>query len=286
MRVILILFFTFVSHPFWGATWVEMINQHRNVLSDNSILPHQQHAFSSHEAPTIVDPRIKSIPIIESGEDVIDIKAANCARISMMPSPAFPFEGPVFHSGLPQASKMRRGVFTKLLSMVRELDSLASYFGYEPGQIDIKVFEGLRDLTTQKMLFERKVDEICSTLHLSREEAESEASKWVSPYKNNVPVHSTGAAVDIRLWNNHTGSFLDLGSFGVIWGKNEHAPTFSEGIPDKQKQNRLYCLIAAERAGLTNYLFEHWHFSSGDRYSSYWHIQEGRLRQAVYGPIQ
>lgn len=48
---------------------------------------------------------------------------------------------------------------------------------------------------------------MCAVVQISREEAESEASKWVSPYKNNVPVHSTGAAIDIRLWDNVQAPF-------------------------------------------------------------------------------
>ena len=287
MKTGLLILFTCISNYFFGATWIDIFDTYRNVLASESILPNQQRAFASAQAPTIVDSRIKEIPISENGEELIDLRLMTCQRIFMMDDPSIPFEGPTFHSGLPQASKMRMGVFKKLLAMIVELDRLAHYFGYEPGQIDIKVFEGLRDLKTQKKLFEKKVEEILQiTPHLSLEMAEREASKWVSPYKNNVPVHSTGAAVDIRLWDNRTSGFLDMGAFGVIWGKNENAPTFSENLIDRQKQNRFYCFVSAERAGLTNYAYEYWHFSSGDRYDAYWKKNDPSERKAFYGPAQ
>lgn len=69
-------------------------------------------------------------------------------------------------------------------------------------------------------------------------------------------------------------------------GNSQLAPTFSEGITDTQKHNRLYCLIAAERADLTNYVYEWWHFSFGDRYDVYWKDQHGQEKVALYGSVQ
>lgn len=54
---------------------------------------------------------------------------------------------------------------------------------------------------------------------------------------------------------------------------------------EPNKRNRLYCLIAAERAGLTNYIYEFWHFPSGDRYDAYWRKQDHDEKKAVYGSI-
>ncbi|MBX7067389.1 MAG: hypothetical protein K1X28_09170 [Parachlamydiales bacterium] len=271
----------------FAMNWNEFIEIHRELFSDESVVAKQCEAFSKSEAPAIVDSRIKSIPICENYEELIDLRLMNVERISMMPQPNSPFEGPDFNSGLPNASKMRASVFLKLQGMIDQLDELAISFGYEPGQVDILVFEGLRDLGTQKMLFDKKLEEILFlNPDMSFEMAEKETSKWVSPVKNNTPVHSTGAAVDLRLWDNKNNCFLDLGPFGVIWGHAQLAPTFSEGISDIQKKNRLYCLIAAERAGLTNYVYEWWHFSFGDRYDVYWKDQNGQEKVALYGSVQ
>jgi len=271
----------------FAMNWNEVIESHHELFSDKSFVVRQYEAFSKSEAPAIVDSRIKEIPICENHEELIDLRLMSVERISMMPQPNNPFEGPTFNSGLPNASKMRVSVFLKLQGMIDQLDKLAIGFGYEPGQVDILVFEGLRDLGTQKMLFDKKLEEILLlNPDMTFEMAEKETAKWVSPVKNNTPVHSTGAAVDIRLWDNKNNCFLDLGPFGVIWGESQLAPTYSEGITDTQKNNRLYCLIAAERAGLTNYVYEWWHFSFGDRYDVYWKDQNGQEKIALYGSVQ
>jgi len=271
----------------FAINWNEILESHVELLSDKSIVIRQYEAVSKSEAPAIVDSRIKEIPICESYEELIDLRLLNVERISMMPQPKSPFEGPVFNSGLPNASKMRASVFLKLQGMIDQLDKLAIGFGYEPGQVDILVFEGLRDLGTQKMLFDKKLEEILLlNPDMSFEMAEKETAKWVSPVKNNTPVHSTGAAVDIRLWDSKNNRFLDLGPFGVIWGDSQLAPTFSERITDAQKNNRLYCLLAAERADLTNYVYEWWHFSFGDRYDVYWKDQNGQEKVALYSSVQ
>lgn len=276
----------FITNCF-AATWNEVFDAHATTLSRGSILREQCRAYESFQAPVIADQKIKTIPIDENREGLVDLKTISVRRIQMLPDPSVPFESPSCNSGLPSASKMRIGVFVKLELMVEALDDLASDFGYEPGQISIKVFEGLRDLAVQEQLFLKKREEILSAnSYLTLEEAEQETAKWVSPIKNNVPVHSTGAAVDIRLWDNQKGDFLDMGSFGVIWGENKTAPTFSEEISSEQKQNRLYCLMAAEKAGLMNYVYEFWHFSSGDRYAAYWEKKDLTERRAIYGSIQ
>lgn len=250
------------------------------------VITKQYKAFISGLAPKVVDPSMKCIPIIESHEPLIDIDAIQNKRISMLPNPDSAFASPDCNSGLPSASKIRKAVLRNLERMLQELDRLAPLFGYEPEQIDIKVFEGLRDIVTQEMLFNNKAQEIkMANPLMSDDEVFSETCKWVSPVINNVPVHSTGAAIDIRLWNNKTNQFLDMGKFGVIWGKNTHAPTFSAELSAEQKNNRLLMICAATQAGLINYSYEFWHYSSGDRYASYW-TQPEQERIAIYGSIQ
>jgi len=264
--------------------WKEILEDHKEYYSDDSLIRRQSQAFTVGAIPPIADAQVKAIPIEECGEELFDIRSKNHARIGMLPDPEKPFLGSDFNAGFPNASKVRRSVCEKLCGMIDHLDELAIDFGYVPGQASIKIFEGLRDLSTQEKLFEDKVQKIkIEHPDLTKDQLEQEAAKWISPVKNNIPVHSTGAAVDLRLWDVSKDTFLDMGTFGVIWGKNENAPTFSETITDEQKRNRLFCLIAAERAGLTNYPFEFWHFSFGDRYASFWHEQKPENRKAIYG---
>lgn len=277
----------FFANQCFAMTWNELIDQHKGILRDDSIVQQQYKHFTLSHAPAIADPIIKAIPIHENGEECVDLRTIQHARIHMLPEPEVPFESPYFNSGLINASKMRSTVFAKLEEMVKALDELAPEFGYEIGQIDIKVFEGLRDIIVQQQLFEERVRGILlGHPDLTLEMAEQEAAKWVSPYKNNIPVHATGAAIDIRLMDSKTDTFLDMGDFGMIWGDNVHAPTFSEDISDVQKRNRFYCLAAADKAGLTNYVYEFWHFSFGDRYDAYWKEKHRHKRKALYGLVE
>lgn len=106
----------------FAINWNEILESHVELLSDKSIVIRQYEAVSKSEAPAIVDSRIKEIPICESYEELIDLRLLNVERISMMPQPKSPFEGPVFNSGLPNASKMRASVFLKLQGMIDQYE--------------------------------------------------------------------------------------------------------------------------------------------------------------------
>jgi hypothetical protein len=273
-----------------AITWEELFKQ-KEVLFQQypklGIIKRQYAAYKNGTAPAIAHPDIKSIPIEECGELLVDIRASTFRRISMMPDPTKPFESDECNSGLPSASKMRASVYGNLVIMGSWLDQLCGEFGYQREQVDIKVFEGLRNLETQEMLFNNKKKEIMgANPEMTDAQADAETSKWVSPVKNNVPVHSTGAAVDLRLWDKINQRYVDAGKFGVIWGANPSAPTFSEDITDEQKKNRLFFLMAGAQAGLTNYQLEHWHVGSDDKADAYWTEADPAQRVARYGAIQ
>ncbi len=247
-----------------------------------SLLENQRQAFVEGKLPKIADAVIKSVPIEESGEKIVDIRTLPTPRIAMMPDPKTPSGPPDCNAGSPESSMVRGTVYKKLEAMVDELDKLAPTFGFQKGQVAIRVYEGLRSLETQREVFDDKVREIqAAHPEFTHETCIEEASKWVSPVKNNVPAHSTGAAIDIRLYDLHTNTYIDMGKFGVIWGENPHAPTFSEGLTPEQRHHRTFLLMAAASVGLVNYPFEWWHFSTGDRYAAYWL----KHQKAVYGSV-
>ena len=182
-------------------------------------------------------------------------------------------------------SMVRASVFDALVRMLDELDLLAPAFGYKVGKLEIKLFEGLRDLATQQKLFDAKMAAIWVTNQMmTQSEVYAETSKWISPYIDNVPVHSTGAAIDIHLWDGESKTFCDMGRFNK---GGSLAPMFSGDVRLTQQQcnNRFLSLLAATQAGFTNYLFEFWHFSLGDRYASYYREQNQELRCAYYGCV-
>ena len=275
-----------------ALTWEELFKQKEALFEQYpklEIIKRQYAAYKNGSAPAIAHPDIKVIPIEECGEALVDVryKEQEFPRISMMPDPTKPFESDACNSGLPSASKMRAGVYQSLGKTITWLDTFSGEYGYAREQVDIKVFEGLRDLKTQEMLFNNKKAEIiAANPEMTDQDADRETSKWVSPVKNNVPVHSTGAAVDLRLWDQINKKYVNAGKFGVIWGANPSAPTFSEDITDEEKGNRLYFLMATVQADFTNYQLEHWHVGRKDKAYEFWNEEDPEKRVACYGSIQ
>jgi len=255
----------------------------------SEVIEEQYKAHVAQQLLPIAHHAIRSVPIVDNNERLVDIRNTKHPRISMLPNApdGQPFAGPQYNAGFEHSSKMRHTLWVSLVKMIKHLDGLSPSCGYQPGSLSIKVFEGLRDLESQQKLFDNKLAEIKKqNPSMTDEAADRETATWVSPTENNVPAHSTGAAIDIRLWNSSTKDFVDTGTFGVIWGPNDNAHTFSANTTPTQKRNRLLLLTAADRAGLTNYTYKHWHFSTGDRYAVYWQEKDARKRQAHYGPAQ
>jgi hypothetical protein len=271
--------------------WSALLQKYRPVMGEEAynLLSRQHAAHAAGTAPVVAAPVIKEIPIVENGEALVDIDATNHPRVKVMEGDmllkAHSFPEDVDPRG-PAHGMARQEVFDALVRTAQELDQIVSEapeFGYEPGELQVYVFEGLRDLATQKEMFDSKMQRLQKENPTwTEEEAYQATSKWVSPYKNNVPVHSTGAAVDIHLWSDKKQAFCRMGRFNT---SGSIAPTFSTDpkLSEQERQNRLLMLIAATRAGLTNYTNEHWHFSLGDRYAAYWRVADPRARVARYG---
>lgn len=269
-------------------SWENLLEEYTSGV-ERDFLKRQYNAFKNHTSPKVADPIIRQIPIEEGGEEVVNLKILGFNRLQMLPDAPNPgvFQGPEFNAGTPRASWVRQSLFYKLKEWLEELDRRAPSFGYKQGKLCLKVFEGIRDIKFQERLFETQVAKtLGKNPTYNREEAEQEASKWVSPVKNNVPVHSTGAAVDVRLWDLEKNDFIDMGHFGVIWGSPETAPLFCETTSPLQKKNRLFLVVTALKVGLINYAYEWWHFSWRDRYALFWQEQDPEKRKSAYGAVQ
>lgn len=288
--ILCFIFLLSLPQSSFSITWSQLLAQHlhgNNVSND--LISRQHQAALQNQIVRIADTCVKQIPIIENHEELIDIAKSTHPRISIMSEAELLLAHDAPGDIDPRSTRyslVRKSVYEALERMIDELDTLAPEFGYKKGSLQIKLFEGLRDLAMQKHLFDEKMASILKeNPTMSEQDAYSETCKWLSPYINNVPVHSTGAAVDIHLWNSETKSFCYMGRYNT---SGATAPMFSEDekVSDAQKNNRLLFLIAATRAGFTNYPNEFWHFSLGDRYSAYWRESNSELRCSCYGAIE
>lgn len=75
------------------------------------------------------------------------------------------------------------------------------------------------------------------------------------------PPHTTGGAVDVGIVGPD-GQDLDFSAPLEGWAA---APTYTPGLSETAKANRLLVVHAMEHAGLTNYAGEWWHWSYGDQ---------------------
>lgn len=274
----------------FAISWTELLSV-RLTADDKAsdLIQRQYQAACNNSIPRVADQCIKQIPIKENHEELVDIATCGHARISIMSEAELLMAHDAPGDIDPRSARyslVRKSVYHALERMIDELDILAPEFGYKKGCLQIKLFEGLRDLAMQKQLFDEKMASILKeNPNMNEQDAYNETCKWLSPYINNVPVHSTGAAVDIHLWNAETKTFCYMGRFNT---SGATAPMFAEDekITDEQKKNRLLFLIAATRAGLTNYPNEFWHYSLGDRYAAYWRESNSELRCSLYGAIE
>lgn len=231
------------------------------------------------EIPTHFDERVQKTEVRDEDEDFVNIFNVADNRIRMLPTPSMPFSNENYNAGFECSSLIRKGLYLRLKIMISALDLITE----NKQKISILIFEGLRDLQTQKGLFERCLVELrekYSKEDISNIELIKLAERYVTPPEKH-PVHSTGACVDIRLFDDDKGEFLDMGKFGLLWGKNEQAHMFCAGLTEEQKNNRHMLLTAASIAGLMNYPYEWWHFSYGDKYYAYCTEEEYALYKSV-----
>jgi D-alanyl-D-alanine dipeptidase len=208
----------------------------------------------------ISDARVLRIPIKDNGEPTVDLANRSWVQISNFK-----------HERNSSSFKVRESVAMKLRSASAML----------PAGTKFLVVEGLRPLALQQEYFRRHVRKL-SQLHpeWSPPKLEIEASKFVAPPEN-VPPHTTGAAVDLTLV--HKMCELDMGT--AVNDDPEASAgacfTYSRKLSRTAKKNRELLIAVLSDAGFVNYPTEWWHWSYGDRYWAW------RTRQpfAIYGPV-
>lgn len=218
------------------------------------------------EVVLISDPRVLAISIQENNEPWVDLR--NQTTIKIGPSPEIPNNE--------DYTWLRKTVFEKLKMAEKSL----------PRGMHFCLYEGYRSISLQKMLFDKQFSEV-EKRHpdWSREEVFKETTKLVSPVVNldgtdNIPPHSTGAAIDVYLIDEK-GNALDMGIHPKDWMKDLDGSlslTDSKVISLEAKKNREIMNNALQAQDFVNYPTEYWHWSYGDRYWAY--VQKAKY--AIY----
>jgi zinc D-Ala-D-Ala dipeptidase len=210
------------------------------------------------------------IPIVECGEPLVDVRREG--GLLYGPPPERPETEPDY-------GWVRRSVYEKLLRVQAAL----------PPGLRLRLYEGLRSLAIQRLLFDEEKMRVAETHPgLSPRQVHERATMLVSPPVHwdgtpNIPPHSTGAAVDLEIVDAQ-GRVIDFGMEVKDWVDvaSEFCETRHAHLSPEARANRLLLCEAMEREGFANYVREWWHYSYGDRY---WAFLRGEPR-AIYAPVE
>lgn len=216
----------------------------------------------------IANKDIDKVKIIDNKEPVVDLRSPRIIHMSELDNQ--------YSANYEGYSKGRSGLLNRLNKMLEIL----------PADIGIAFFECWRPLSKQKQYFDSKLREIIKERSFNLYDAYEETAKHVSPFIDNIPPHSTGAAIDMTLFrlspiDGTPLELLDMGKFDVIFGHNDQQETFSLNTTIVQRTNRLLLLRTAVEASFVNYGYEWWHYSYGDKAWAYLEHEPN----AIYGPI-
>jgi zinc D-Ala-D-Ala dipeptidase len=193
----------------------------------------------------INDPKLLAIPEFDNKEPLTFIKHPKIFKPSQVKT-AMELEDGIM--------MLRRSVSFALIQAVNTL----------PEQLGVVFIEGYRPYQVQQALFDEEVNKIItSELGISKRNAIVEASAYVANPKKFAP-HITGAAVDVALVEIRNGvNLCDVGN--NTFAHDVRANVNFLGLTQEQRKNRELLSETMIRAGFTQYPFEFWHFSLGDR---------------------
>ncbi|HVA85490.1 MAG TPA: M15 family metallopeptidase [Candidatus Saccharimonadales bacterium] len=221
-------------------------------------MPDATHSEAGHPSILIDDPRLKAIPIVESGDPLEDVRAVRLLVDGTRSAIQHISDNPFL---------ARRGVIDRLVRAETLL----------PAGVRLQVKEGWRPITVQARIFTAFLDQLrAGQPEIDEDDVRAEAVRYVAP-PGGVPPHSTGGAVDVVLVRD--GEELDMGS--PFNAPGPAAATGAPGIARAAVERRRLMGDALTAAGFVNYAHEWWHWSYGDRL---W-VYLGGKAAAIHGPI-
>jgi len=211
-------------------------------------------------SPTEPVSHLKRVPIVESGEPLVDF-LKYCPLIAL---------------DKPQFSYRRETLIRKTVG-----EKLCQAAGLFPAGIYLAVLEGWRAPVIQQRMYRTMWDKFRAK-HPGWSEAalRRETNKFVAPMRLDVPPpHTTGGALDVALLDRD-GNTLDMIS-PYAANDSKGFPMAAPALSLKAKRNRELLAGVLVSVGLTNYPSEFWHYSYGDQGWAY----RGSHQQAIYGAI-
>ncbi len=201
------------------------------------------------------------IRIKECGEPLIDIKKL-CPDL-------------VINSG---SFRMKKEKIVYLRKTVAEMICQAKR--YLPEDMTFIINDAWRSQYMQEEIFQRFIKHFKKRFSSwTASQIIKEVEKYVAPSKGKCASgHMTGGAVDLRLWRD--GKKIPMNSSQLSY--QENAKSFQAKLPLYVQKNRQVMFKALQKAGLSNYPKEYWHWSYGD----IWWAKRNKKKVAIYGVIE
>jgi len=216
------------------------------------------------------------IPIVECGEGLVEIPENLFSRVTPHPYQAL---------GAPYGSRspylVRQSVLNALIQAQQSLQQQHPTW-------QIQIFDAYRPIPVQQFMVEHTFscmvrDRRQTEASLTFEERQAILAEvhqfWALPSSNPAtpPPHSTGAAVDLTLADQH-GHALNLGSEIDECSPRSQPHHYQHSTTDPGKcyhHRRQVLYQAMTSAGFQQHPNEWWHFSLGDQFWSWLQIQNG-----------
>ena len=150
--------------------------------------------------------------------------------------------------------KVRESVYLKLKEVANNL----------PNNYMLIIKIGFRPVSVQYQLF-NEVFAYFKTVnpHFDDNPIKAMTLEFVTHPDSNIPPHSTGAAIDMTLFDSDKNDYIDMGS--AINYPDNRSWTFNfDNLSQEQIDNRMLLTDIMLEAGFANLASEWWHFSYGD----------------------
>jgi zinc D-Ala-D-Ala dipeptidase len=150
--------------------------------------------------------------------------------------------------------EVREKVATLLEKTAKNLPdhySLVLKIGYRPLSVQYQLFDEVYQYFSQQQP------------GISPAQLHQMTLEFVTHPDQNVPPHSTGAAVDLTLWDSRVQEYVDMGS-AINYPGEESWTYYADTLNPTQITNRLYLTRLMLAAGFANLASEWWHYSYGD----------------------
>jgi zinc D-Ala-D-Ala dipeptidase len=253
--------------------------------------------ISKHNVTSVRKP-YWNIPIVESNDPLVQIPESQF--ISASPHPYAALGAPY---GNASPFFVRQEVLTALSQAQRTLQhhhpawKLFIFDAYRP----VAVQQFMVDFTFEQAIQDRQLDRAQLSVEQTQALWQEVFQLWAPPVLDPAtpPPHSTGAAVDVTLFDTDSGKTIEMGSpIDELSARSQ--PNYFEAVAANLNeseavraaatvahQHRELLRTAMEAAGFSRHLGEWWHFSLGDQMWAWLNQQQQpeRIWTARYGRV-